>query len=103
MGSWLLPRPQRRHVYVLYSYCRWVDDLGDVDSNQVPQICKKVSAGVADFPSFEIRALGAGAFPRTERPRTLWLGVGQGEQMFVDVHDAVERSLEKLEVSGPFI
>jgi squalene synthase HpnC len=32
VGSRLLPRPYRRHVYALYSYCRWVDDLGDEDS-----------------------------------------------------------------------
>jgi squalene synthase HpnC len=29
VGSWLLPREQRRHVYAIYGYCRSVDDLGD--------------------------------------------------------------------------
>ena len=32
VGSWLLPKPQRRHVYAIYGYCRTVDDLGDEDS-----------------------------------------------------------------------
>jgi squalene synthase HpnC len=29
VGSLLLPREQRRHVYAMYGYCRSVDDLGD--------------------------------------------------------------------------
>ena len=27
--SWLLPRNKRRHLYAVYSFCRFVDDLGD--------------------------------------------------------------------------
>jgi squalene synthase HpnC len=29
VGSWLLPRDKRQHVYNLYAYARSVDDLGD--------------------------------------------------------------------------
>lgn len=29
VASWLLPRPLRQHVYNLYAYCRWADDLAD--------------------------------------------------------------------------
>lgn len=29
VGSLLLPRHLRRHVHILYAYCRYVDDLGD--------------------------------------------------------------------------
>lgn len=29
VGSILLSAKTRRHVYAIYSYCRWVDDLGD--------------------------------------------------------------------------
>lgn len=27
--GWLLPRELRRHVYHIYAYCRWADDLSD--------------------------------------------------------------------------
>ncbi|MFN3651908.1 MAG: squalene synthase HpnC [Armatimonadota bacterium] len=27
--SWLLPRELRQHMYNVYAYCRWSDDLGD--------------------------------------------------------------------------
>lgn len=29
VGSWLLPRNKRHHVYAIYAFCRFVDDLGD--------------------------------------------------------------------------
>ena len=29
VGSLLIPKNTRRHVHVIYAYCRWVDDLGD--------------------------------------------------------------------------
>lgn len=29
VGSLLIPKKLRRHVYAIYAYCRWVDDIGD--------------------------------------------------------------------------
>ena len=29
IGSWLLPRGKRKHIYAIYAFCRSVDDLGD--------------------------------------------------------------------------
>ena len=29
VGSWLLPRDKRPHIYAIYAFCRGVDDLGD--------------------------------------------------------------------------
>ena len=29
VGSWFLPREKRPHVYAVYAFCRFVDDLGD--------------------------------------------------------------------------
>ena len=29
VGSWLLPREKRHHIYAIYAFCRFVDDLGD--------------------------------------------------------------------------
>ena len=29
VGSWLLPRESRKHLYAVYAFCRFVDDLGD--------------------------------------------------------------------------
>ena len=29
VGSWFLPRAKRKHLYAIYAFCRFVDDLGD--------------------------------------------------------------------------
>ena len=29
VGSWLLPNDKRKHMYAVYAFCRFVDDLGD--------------------------------------------------------------------------
>lgn len=29
VGSYLLPKEKKKHVYALYAFCRWADDLGD--------------------------------------------------------------------------
>jgi squalene synthase HpnC len=29
VGSWFIPKKLRQHMYNIYAYCRWSDDLGD--------------------------------------------------------------------------
>ena len=29
VGSWFIPKDQRKHLYAIYAFCRFVDDLGD--------------------------------------------------------------------------
>ena len=39
VGSWLLPRTLRQHVFNVYAYCRTVDDLGDeVEGDRLAQL-----------------------------------------------------------------
>ena len=39
VGSWLLPRKLRQHVFNVYAYCRTVDDLGDeVEGDRLAQL-----------------------------------------------------------------
>ena len=84
---------------------KWVDPgsmhftmkfLGEVDVREVPAICKAVSQSVAGISPFEIEVRGAGAFPTVHRPRTVWVGVGQGSEGMVALHDAVEGGLAEL-------
>jgi 2'-5' RNA ligase len=71
--------------------------LGEVPNNDIPNICQAVGEPIARLKQFEIIAQGAGAFPTASRPRTVWLGVSQGEQQFVALHDAVDAALAKLD------
>lgn len=67
--------------------------LGEVNLIDIPGVCDAVSGAVAELPPFEIAVRGAGAFPSVERPRTIWLGIGEGEGELVRVHAAVEQAL----------
>jgi 2'-5' RNA ligase len=67
--------------------------LGEVESNEVPRICQALAAATENCEKFEVLARGAGAFPNVDRPRTLWLGVTEGEDAFVCLHRVVEEAL----------
>lgn len=69
--------------------------LGDVDELQIPEVCKAVAAGAAERQPFDLAARGAGAFPSADRPRTLWIGAGEGADAMATLHAAIERRLRK--------
>jgi 2'-5' RNA ligase len=70
--------------------------LGEVDLLEVPAICQAVSRAVEPFTPFDVEARGAGAFPDTRRPRTVWIGMGEGTRDMIALHDAIERELAEL-------
>jgi RNA 2',3'-cyclic 3'-phosphodiesterase len=70
--------------------------LGDVEMVDVPEICAAVSRAVEPFAPFDVEARGAGAFPDARRPRTVWIGMGQGSQGMIALHDAIELELAEL-------
>ena len=70
--------------------------LGEVEMLEIPQVCNAVALAVADLPPFDLHAAGAGAFPTLERPRTIWLGVDQGVDEMVELHDALDERLAPL-------
>jgi 2'-5' RNA ligase len=70
--------------------------LGDVDAGDIHQVCLAVEQAVADVAPFEFEVRGAGAFPDTRRPRTVWLGIAEGNKELVDLNDRIEPPLEKL-------
>lgn len=52
--------------------------LGDVEDADIPEVCRRVAEAAAALSSFRLSARGAGAFPHPGRPRTIWIGAGQG-------------------------
>jgi 2'-5' RNA ligase len=74
--------------------------LGDVDEREIPAVCDAVTAATAGIEPFDLAARGAGAFPSPDRPRTLWLGAGQGADAMVALQHAIERPLKKLGYRG---
>ncbi len=74
--------------------------LGDVDDLEIPALCDAVATAVNDIELFDLQACGAGAFPTADRPRTLWLGAGQGADAMIALQRAIERPLKKLGYRG---
>ena len=70
--------------------------LGEVHDREIAAVCQAVSRGAAAVSPFELEVRGAGAFPNSARPRTVWLGAGVGAEQMVVLHDRVEAALAEL-------
>lgn len=70
--------------------------LGDVELTKTADICRRVAEAVAGFAPFEMEVCGAGAFPSTTRPRTIWLGAGEGQEHMVALNEAIEATLDEM-------
>jgi 2'-5' RNA ligase len=80
--------PDNLHVTLLF--------LGEVVDRDVPAVCRAVAEVCAGLDPFPIEIQGAGCFPNPRRPRVVWVGVGEGLQEMVALHDALERPLLRL-------
>jgi len=70
--------------------------LGDVGTLEIPDVCRAVEDAVAEVPGFTFDVAGVGAFPKIERPRTIWLGVTQGADELAALQKQIEKGLKKL-------
>jgi 2'-5' RNA ligase len=70
--------------------------LGDVYPRELAEICQALGAAARTVPPFGMNVGGAGAFPNVARPRTLWLGAGDGGQGLVRLAEAVETEMTRI-------
>src|SRR5437870_6499402 len=77
--------PENLHVTLLF--------LGEVDDREVPAVCRAVGDCMQQHTPFTMKMETAGCFPNMRRPRVLWVGVGQGAQELVALHDDLEPPL----------
>jgi RNA 2',3'-cyclic 3'-phosphodiesterase len=71
--------------------------LGEVGLNETPVICEAVREAVGGMESFWLDIVGAGAFPNSENPKTVWIGTGEGENQLAELFERIEDKLaEKL-------
>jgi 2'-5' RNA ligase len=71
--------PENLHVTLLF--------LGEVDALEVVDICRAVRSVAAETDQLVLGAADVGAFPNLRRPRTLWIGVEEGREELVALHD----------------
>jgi RNA 2',3'-cyclic 3'-phosphodiesterase len=70
--------------------------LGDVRSNDLPDLCRAVAGAAKKHAPFALRSAGLGAFPNLRRPRTLWVGVTDGGAEVRALHADLEDALFEL-------
>lgn len=80
--------PENLHFTLLF--------LGEVDERDLLNVCKAVSATSAEVPAFTMSVQETGCFPSLRRPRIVWVGLKQGAQEMVALHDALEKPLLEL-------
>jgi len=70
--------------------------LGEVPEQLVAGVCKAVEQGAAQVRPFDLEVGCAGAFPNSNRPRTLWIGANAGSQQMAELHEFVALELAEL-------
>ena len=70
--------------------------LGEAPEQQIADVCKAVEQGAAQVRPFDLEIGGAGAFPNSNRPRTLWIGAKAGSQQMAELHEFVALELGEL-------
>jgi 2'-5' RNA ligase len=80
--------PENMHITLLF--------LGEVDDRELPAICRATQTAVLQRAAFSLTIEGLGCFPNPRRPNVLWVGVGEGAQEVVAIHDALEAPLLEL-------
>lgn len=69
--------------------------LGNVPETETPDVCRIVAAAAKEVDPFEIVFRGLGAFPTVDHPRTIWLGIDQGQAELAELHAAIEEALKQ--------
>ena len=70
--------------------------LGEIPDRRVPDVCRAITQSCADFAPMRLNFRGAGAFPRHERPRTVWIGVEPETDQLAALQEAIESHLYEL-------
>lgn len=81
-------QPQNLHLTLVF--------LGDIQMEEVPDLCQAMTRAVAHLPPFDLEVRGVGAFPTLARPRSIWLGVGRGSEDMIKLHASLEKELSEL-------
>jgi 2'-5' RNA ligase len=72
--------------------------LGDQTDQQLVAVCRAVQQATEQIPAFSFTCHGAGAFPNSRRPRTVWIGVTTGRDQLIELQAAIESELAGLRI-----
>jgi len=83
--SWV--RPEGIHLTLKF--------FGDVSADQVSMITEVVAVHTTGATPFNLDVTGFGVFPRLQRPRVLWLGIGGEVERLIHLQKAIDGGLER--------
>lgn len=84
---------------------KWVDEsnlhltlqfLGEVHPDRLPEICDTLVGAVEQSAAYEVHVGSVGAFPKSDRPRTVWVGLVDGDEQTVGLQSDVSDALAGL-------
>ena len=81
--SWVVP--ENMHITLKF--------LGEQSDNDLAIICRTVTEAVRELGPFRFCCHGAGAFPGSRRPRTIWIGVREGAEALQRLQQRVDDAL----------
>ncbi len=96
---------QERLGSVRARFAKWTDPegihltlkfLGNVDESMLPRLADALRRAVSTTPAFRLETGQLGAFPNTQNPRVVWLGLEGDLQSLQALQQAVEAGLEPL-------
>ena len=67
--------------------------LGEITDELMATVCLKTARIAASHEPFTLTAQGIGAFPKPDRPRTLWLGADDGQELLCDLQNELEEAM----------
>ncbi|MFH1854724.1 MAG: RNA 2',3'-cyclic phosphodiesterase [Candidatus Omnitrophota bacterium] len=70
--------------------------LGDIEQDKIPEISNTLKSIALKSSVFEISFSGIGAFPTINRPRIIWLGIGNGSDNLRTLAALVEKEMENM-------
>ena len=81
---------------------KWVEEenlhitllfLGEVDDRDLLTVCRAAQKACAGIEPFPLAVAGAGCFGDARRPRTIWVGTGEGTPELVALHAALDEAM----------
>lgn len=74
--------------------------LGEIDDQEIYDVCRAADRAAGATDAFTLAAEGVGAFPAPAKPKTIWLGAGQGSDEIRQLHAALDEQLHPLGFRG---
>jgi 2'-5' RNA ligase len=81
---------ERSHMHLTLKF------LDDVPLREIPRISDAIQQVTSKIEPFDVAVRGAGAFPDVNRPKTVWIGVGDGVEPLGELFAAVEDAMAHL-------